>query len=557
MSKCLCTVSNNNSFQGTELLIKSFLKNNSWFTDDIIVLCSQVISQLDQENKEKLINLYNKIKIIEINDSQYIKIQNYLKRSKHIQYDFSEFIKYEIFSIQGYERLVYFNYDCLILGDISEVFNQSHDFVVTQETKNYPTNNYRYFQNSKPVSVLFNSGFFSISGNMFNQQITTRLQNYTISKPNWDQFEQSVMNHYFKNNDLQFLHNKFNTLKVCFQDSNFKKFDSDIRVIRYIGEKPWQRKTKSSEMIYQHLEKLWINFNSVDTLKFDKKEKPLVRVIDIPRETPIEPNLIIRTKKQEEKNIQPQPNTNIINTQIIETKETTQELLKDKKDYEKIIRERKIHQNKVMRNQLQQNIDLSQLGVNISRLSSFPKIIKDKKICLIANSSDLLKANLGEYIDSHDIVIRCNSFVIDKQYTGEKTNIHVLYYLHNENLEKEVNTRIIYSPNIINWKNFIKHKIIKNKQNDILDLYWPMQHNFINSDERLFPTTGFNTIRTIHYLSGYLEFNLIGFNFYENGLDSIYRVGHNREISKTHNFKYEKEWIIRNAKKVEKYIITL
>ncbi len=561
MQACLCTISNNFVFSGTETLIKSFLKNNQWFSNDILILYSNTISPLSDENKEKLITLYEKVKLIEINEQPYTKISNYLKRVKfnNDQSGYYDLFKYEIFSIKGYDRLVYLDKDSLVLNDISEAFNQQHDFVVTQETKNYPTQGYRYFQNSKPFSVLFNSGFFSIAGSMFNSQITTRLQNYSLTKPDWEQFEQTIMNEYFKNNDILFLHNKFNTLKVCFQDNDFRKFDPEIKIIRFIGEKPWQRKTKQSEMVYQNLEKIWFDFNNIDIKSFNTPLKPYIKVIDVPRPLPDSIEPIVGTKKIEA--MFESPISKIVEREKHKdhmTNNSNNPNNQEPKHVPRPIRPaRPIKVNPRRTQTSYSNIDLSSIGLNLVNLKWLTDLINNKRVCLVANSSDLLEANLGSFIDGHDIVIRCNSYVINKEFTGEKTDIHVMYYLHNDNLEKNVDTRIIYSPNLINWKNFLKYKLIKGNQNNVVDLYWPMQNGFLNKDEHLFPTTGFNTLRTICALGGYSEFNLIAFNFYEKGNESIYRIGNNQEISKTHNFQYEKKWILNNAKKYEKYIISL
>ena len=55
MPNCLCTISNDDLIKGTETLIKSFLKNNSWFSEDILVLSNNKISILSDENKAKLV----------------------------------------------------------------------------------------------------------------------------------------------------------------------------------------------------------------------------------------------------------------------------------------------------------------------------------------------------------------------------------------------------------------------------------------------------------------------------------------------------------------------
>jgi len=174
----------------------------------------------------------------------------------------------------------------------------------------------------------------------------------------------------------------------------------------------------------------------------------------------------------------------------------------------------------------------------------FRSFIKNKSIALIANSSDLLDRSLGGLIDSHDIVIRFNSYKLLDKDTGVKTTIHASIYLQDENLNEYVPIRFILSNSLSNWSNKLV-KIDKYKQGSILKY---SHHAIIPSNfkEPHPSTTGFSTLILLLKLGGYHKINMFGFNFYEDGVNSIFRndAGMDMSISNVHNYLFEKEFII-------------
>ncbi len=185
-------------------------------------------------------------------------------------------------------------------------------------------------------------------------------------------------------------------------------------------------------------------------------------------------------------------------------------------------------------------------------LEKFKSFIFDKRIILVANSSDLLKNKNGSLIDSYDIVIRFNSFKIDKIHTGEKTTIHASVHLQDINLDYFVPVRFIISNNLNKWINKIKNL---NKFNQSLLLKYNHHNEIIGHPKDKNPTTtGFVMLSLLLKIGGFKKVDLIGFNFYENGLNSILRTheGTLLDISKVHDYGYEKMVIMDNAYEYDK-----
>jgi hypothetical protein len=205
---------------------------------------------------------------------------------------------------------------------------------------------------------------------------------------------------------------------------------------------------------------------------------------------------------------------------------------------------------------LSKTIDRELKIKNVNRsfidLTNLKNFISGKNIILVANSSDLLKNKNGRLIDSYDIVIRFNSFKLDEEYTGKKTTIHTSVYLQDINLDQFVPIRFVVSISLKNWIKKIE-SLDKFKQSLILKYN---HHNEINGQKitNKPPTTGFVMLTLLLKLGGYEKIDLIGFNFYENGLESILRTdeGVSLNISSVHDYNFEKNSIMENANSYDK-----
>jgi hypothetical protein len=200
---------------------------------------------------------------------------------------------------------------------------------------------------------------------------------------------------------------------------------------------------------------------------------------------------------------------------------------------------------------LSNDLNKSNIQLSFMDLASFKEFIKGKTIALIANSSDLLNNKNGSEIDSHDIVIRFNSFKIDAQHTGEKTTIHASIYLQNINLDYFVPIRIVVSTNVSKWINTLK-TINKFNQTFILKYNHPSIFNIVYTRKPL--TTGLNTLITLLKLGGFSEINLYGFTFYKDWENSILRTeaGLKTGISTAHDYNFERTFIFNKLDEYNK-----
>src|SRR6056297_309750 len=191
-------------------------------------------------------------------------------------------------------------------------------------------------------------------------------------------------------------------------------------------------------------------------------------------------------------------------------------------------------------------------------IENFRNFLAGKSICLVANSQLLLEHELGEKIDSYDLVMRFNSFVIDPRHTGERTDIHAAVHLYHYNLDVPVDVRILVSGKRDLWEASVHEKIRPGMQTYLGDssLSWPARRLGLIGDKGAIPTVGFNMLRTIDHLNVSPVIDLIGFDFYASGM---YRVEDALKVphSKAHNSNAEKDWILSHARRVTETVISM
>lgn len=194
-------------------------------------------------------------------------------------------------------------------------------------------------------------------------------------------------------------------------------------------------------------------------------------------------------------------------------------------------------------------------SMNVHRFRSY---LTGRSVALVANSPSLLGVGLGEQIDSHDVVIRFNSFALQPADTGSKINVHVAFHKYDFNLDVPVDVRILLSAKEDLWRESIKARIRPGAQTWLGDgsLRWPaVQLGLIKPDDPYkLPTAGFNLLRLLLHLGVTSSIDMYGFDFYESGmhrLQSAAAIPH----SPGHNSRAEKEWVMAHAVTVGDHVI--
>lgn len=178
--------------------------------------------------------------------------------------------------------------------------------------------------------------------------------------------------------------------------------------------------------------------------------------------------------------------------------------------------------------------------------------LNNKKIALVANSSALLEHKYGELIDSHDIVIRFNGYLIRPEHTGSKTNLHFIFRQAQFNLEKPCDYLFVLSSPVDPWNNVVRQISREYPTKRIVNFNFPSRKSILDHfGKNISPTSGICALLFIYSLHlNSATISLFGFDGYSNGKASILRSNDDTSISTTHHYVAERKYFQSNFKQV-------
>jgi lipopolysaccharide biosynthesis glycosyltransferase len=239
MKIALVTMLNEPFIKGFKAMINSLIRFNPWFNFPILILdCG-----LTEKSKEELSKKYSSIEFYAIEKKNYekVKFECTLPKLRDTYY------KLEIFSFYDWDRLVFIDSDVIILGDIKVLFECNEPF---SAVKGYDSNN-------DIMRREFNSGVFTINKSVINEVVYKQLIN--LAEIGHKMPDQRTLNIYFKKR-INFLDKIYNVEKRMLYTKNFKDKLMNARILHFVGEKPWQKKTNIVEEQYATLERKWFEY---------------------------------------------------------------------------------------------------------------------------------------------------------------------------------------------------------------------------------------------------------------------------------------------------------
>ncbi|MFD4524560.1 glycosyltransferase family 29 protein [Streptomyces sp. NPDC058470] len=190
-------------------------------------------------------------------------------------------------------------------------------------------------------------------------------------------------------------------------------------------------------------------------------------------------------------------------------------------------------------------------GVRWLSLGEFRNQIAGKSVCLISNSGRLGGSSMGSEIDAYDLVVRADSYRIDAEHTGIRTDIHATGHKHGLNWDKPVMTRIVLGGNSNDWKYSLRNRLVPGAQQCVGDesLRWPVRNVGKIGADRLSsaPTSGFNVLWLLDFLDVSPTLDLIGSDYYESGASQA-AGALKPDLTPGFAFADEKEWVLGRAR---------
>jgi lipopolysaccharide biosynthesis glycosyltransferase len=236
------SVCNKDYLIGFEVMLKSLIDNNPRVVrEDIPFLI--ISNDLTSEDLIVSRKIHNNISLKRYDTSKYVEIEEMKKK----QMAFGDYTKYEIFSVEGVDKIIFLDSDIVILGNIDKLIDSEYEFGAVREL---------YIDQ-------YNTGVMVISKKYLNQKTTENLINLTKIYGITEHLDQDIINFYF-NDIIKSFPIEYNYLKIyskeIFQNTGLPKY---IKILHFIVKKPWQNKPLvflEEGTIWQ--EKYWFEYYS-------------------------------------------------------------------------------------------------------------------------------------------------------------------------------------------------------------------------------------------------------------------------------------------------------
>lgn len=257
-SSCVATVVSDPFVYGAIVMLASFRRENPWFDGDFVILHDATYSPLSPKNRELIARAAPNVVFHAVDSSRFDRIFRFAEEvvltPKRLR---AAFLILESFTLDQYERVVTLDSDMIILGSLQLLFQLEHDFCVV-----------RAYDNVLDLPLpYFNTGTMVIRGDLLDADmlntISNSLEGVAVNRDH-GKADQAVLNVFFRDRIKTYIDVRYNFSKrlVPTDETDVLKFfrDRDVRVLHFLGEKPWNLKIKDQERDYRRLEDLWLKY---------------------------------------------------------------------------------------------------------------------------------------------------------------------------------------------------------------------------------------------------------------------------------------------------------
>ncbi len=251
----LCTVLSDDFVPGFAVLVHSLKQKHPGLSLPFIVVHNDKLAALSNESRALVSRLYPHVVYHEADDSRYETVwANRDQRLNTPERLKSAFFILEAFNLTGFDRVITLDSDMICTGDLSPLFEHTAPFAATRGT-NYKTGQRMDY---------FNTGVMVIGRPHLTGETYRALLNHRIStehKARKGKADQAILNDFFPLPKVHTLDEAFNVTKRKYPDSAFDQVDDllagDVRILHFVGEKPWQLHNSADESNYTKLEAFW------------------------------------------------------------------------------------------------------------------------------------------------------------------------------------------------------------------------------------------------------------------------------------------------------------
>jgi len=225
MKIACCSTLNDLYFEGFIVFFYSLKKHNPSFNLPYYIFSW---GELSEDNKAVLKRLYNNFIFKDINNDRYKDIEY---STKWRNWNINCINRFEIFTLEEYDKLIFLDADMLVLDNIDSLINTNVDFGACTIAENSEMDHPGKYDRSVKS---FDGGLMVIGKKYLCQKTIDEL--IEISKQKKWTSDEPILNVYFDNVKTTFLPKEYNTLTTELTPNNIDK----CKIIQFVGvKKPW------------------------------------------------------------------------------------------------------------------------------------------------------------------------------------------------------------------------------------------------------------------------------------------------------------------------------
>ncbi len=231
----LVTLLNKKMMIGFKVFITSFLINNPWFKQDLVILNID----LDDGDKNVIKKFYPKVIFKDV------AVENYKKTNMEKTADRLKptYYKLEIFNLIEYERIVFIDVDTVVLDDVSDLFYSKLNGIAGAKG---------YIEKSDSLRQDINSGVLVVTSRYLTYDTYQNI--IAFAEQGFSMPDQKAINQFFK--DIKFFNKAFNVEKRMEHSKNFKHILENKKIVHYVAGKPWEN-NEPEKGKYPAMENIW------------------------------------------------------------------------------------------------------------------------------------------------------------------------------------------------------------------------------------------------------------------------------------------------------------
>ena len=243
--RALITLLNKKMIIGFNVMMKSFLDNNSWFMSPLWSQshCVKILNlDLSEGDMAGIQRTFPKIDIRfeNINYEAYKKI-NFKNTAERLR---PTYYKLDMFDQPFFDRVVFIDSDTVIAGDVAELFLSNFQGIAAV---------YGYSEKEDLLRKDINSGGVVVTDQYLGENVYKSL--IKIAEQGFSMPDQKTINVYFRN-VMQHLPKIYNIEKRMEHTKRFKEEVKNARIIHYVAGKPWESDDPEKGK-YPEMEKIW------------------------------------------------------------------------------------------------------------------------------------------------------------------------------------------------------------------------------------------------------------------------------------------------------------